>query len=185
MEDNQIQKMPNIINRYNNNSQPKTFYLSKGFTLIELIIYSAIVLIIVTSTSTLVFALLSNSEDNRAHQEVLSNTRFLQQKLSWIIKGAENVTFPKQGQTKTKLTIYRDGNVNHTLQSTSDNKITLKTGSEPVLDLLSQNVEVTDFVVQRYSYDEQIDSTIRIKATLVSKIDNNITQSFDLWISTK
>ena len=110
-----------------------------GFTLVEMIIYLAIVSTMLVSISYLILDLIGGQSKSAANQEVNQNSRFITQRLISDIKAASDFSIPSEDTLN--LTVPGDDIV-YSLDAGSLN-LTRQVGAEPAEDLNSSEVEVT------------------------------------------
>ncbi len=133
----------------------------KAFTLIELIIYVAITAAVLVSTMIFAWGLIVTDANTRGKQETYSNARTVMNQFTLKIQGAEDVktgdsTFETHpgaltldypgGDTdvifNTYTTIVDIGGESVTIR-----KLRMKDGPNNYMDLTSDNVDVTSFVI--------------------------------------
>ncbi|RJR31597.1 prepilin-type N-terminal cleavage/methylation domain-containing protein [Candidatus Parcubacteria bacterium] len=137
---------------------------SRGFTLIELIIYIGIVSIILVSVSYLVLEVLSSQSKSYAYLETEQNFRFVQELITTDIKKADDFFVPDD-QT---LTLYSGTDViNYHFDPLK--KITRQKNSEPIFDINTDEVEVqgsfSDYSFLGRSRQVRVNLTINNKNT--------------------
>ncbi|RJQ34651.1 prepilin-type N-terminal cleavage/methylation domain-containing protein [Candidatus Parcubacteria bacterium] len=76
----------------------------RGFTLIEVIIYVALLGILLAGALTSAFALIDGNERNARAIQVREEVAFIQQKIRWALSNATSISVSADGKN---LTIYR------------------------------------------------------------------------------
>ncbi|MBU1164650.1 prepilin-type N-terminal cleavage/methylation domain-containing protein [Patescibacteria group bacterium] len=111
---------------------------NKGFTLIELIIYIAIVSIILVSITYLILDVLGSQTKSYAHLEIEQNLRFIKQTMSADVKSAQDIN------TLTATSLILENGVDDITYTfdTVENKITRQVGSLPAEDITTNEVVV-------------------------------------------
>jgi type II secretory pathway pseudopilin PulG len=109
-----------------------------GFTLVEAIIYLAIVSIILVSISYLILDIMGSQSKNYAFKEVDQNLRFISNNLTRDIKAASAIT---SLSSTTLVLALSAGAITYNFDG-ANKKITRQVGSNPAADLNSGQVEV-------------------------------------------
>lgn len=152
---------------------------SKGFTLIELIVYVAVFAILMTTITLLAIAFIENTAKNRIKKEVVSGAYSAMNSIIYEIKRANNIYTPTSifnsnvgqlsletsqglppGEEITYLDFYVD----------SDNKLYIKREGQNPQILISENLKVTNLEF------EHLDSTI-------DSVRINLTVEYDATVS--
>ncbi len=117
---------------------------SKGFTLIETIVYLALFSILMTGIIASVYALMESGDRNQTKAMLQEEKEYLLGKLNWALSGAQTVSTPVAGFSGTSLNIVKYDGTPVTL-SRVGTKMTFKTTGAPV-DLNNDSVMVTNLV---------------------------------------
>lgn len=117
----------------------------KGFSLLELIIYIAIITVISGVFVAIIFNLNLSSIKSKTETEAQQNLRNAMQAISQTIRSAQNINAPAAGASGTILTAVVNGqNVQYSLGSTASSTATLKRVTGTNTDYItSDNVLVT------------------------------------------
>ena len=126
----------------------------KGYTLIELILYTAIL----SSVLTVMIFITRSMYDARARVRtsvlVRENLRFALTQMVANIRGADGVTTPSSASTSSTLElIMNDSAINPTIFSVGNGQVWLAQGSEDAVAITSAEVEVTELSFERSSTD--------------------------------
>jgi len=124
---------------------PKSRVQNSGFTLIELIIYLAIVSMLLVSMSYLIIDLVGGQTTGIAKQEVIYNFRFAQNKLFKDIRSARAIN----GLAADSLVLDMAGDDITYVFDGDSKRLTRQAGTEPAIDLLSDSLEVTGSFTDR------------------------------------
>ncbi len=81
---------------------------SKGFTLIEIMVYLALVSGILITATTFAWSVINSRTKAFTIQEVEQNGRYITQKIVGIIQEANSITLPTIGNTTGNLTLVMD-----------------------------------------------------------------------------
>lgn len=112
----------------------------KGFTLVELIVYFAVVSFVLLAISVFYYNILLGKNKFSVKSEVSYNANFIANNLSYYIHQAKNI----QSLTPTTLTLQIPGSSNVTFNFDATNqKLTFQQGLGPVFDLNTNKVTVT------------------------------------------
>lgn len=117
--------------------------ISKGFTLIELILYIAIVTIMLSALVPFAWAVIGGGVKSTTQEEVASQARYLGQRLSLEIRNAKAIN----SVSPTRLSLQEFNPVNDpTIIDLSGGFLRIKQGAKPVLNLNSTDVALTSLV---------------------------------------
>jgi len=138
----------------------------KGFTLIEFLIYIAIVgVILVIIVGFLWNTILGNIKET-CYQEVQQNTRFALAKITQEIKKATGINSPLPGDSSNSLSLtMATTHLNPTVFDVVNGKLRITQGSGTSYYLTSDRVRVGSLQFTNLSYSET-PGTIRIEMTL-------------------
>ncbi|MEK7464749.1 MAG: prepilin-type N-terminal cleavage/methylation domain-containing protein [Patescibacteria group bacterium] len=147
-----------------------------GFTIIEVLIYSALLAIFLGATFAFISSILGTTDTLLERNELIANQEFVEQKLSWIVAGATNVVAPIANSSSSRLQI---SVVSSTLNpsiftfASATGEIILKTGSMASASITNNRVKVKNFWIQNFS-NNQSTSTLKISLSLESSIYPNL-----------
>ncbi|GAH25481.1 unnamed protein product [marine sediment metagenome] len=148
----------------------------KGFTLIEILIYSALLGIFLGGVVILVGNIFASTDTTLARSEVLTNQEFIERKLQWLTGQATDIISPVPGSASTQLELSEPVPGIHpaifSLDATTD-QLLLSLGGGTPLSLTNNRVEVIDFIVEHFVQDGSL-STIRISLGLQSALYHHI-----------
>ncbi len=121
----------------------------KGFTLIETIIYAAIVTMIMLFSIFTLYQVIHSSEKIRTQAEIHEELNFILGKLNYAITGADYINSPAQGTTGTTLSITKTNfGSNPLVFDLLNSDVRLKEGSSAALPLDNTNVIVDSITFQ-------------------------------------
>ena len=145
----------------------------KGFTLIELIIYLAILVIILVLLSEFLWNIVLGSVKETANLEVQQNGRFTMAKISSEIKKAAGINYPQPGISADSLSlIMADSQLNPTIFDVSAGKLRIARGTQGAYELTSDQVIVSNLRFANLSYPNT-PGTIKIEMTIDYKNPEN------------
>ncbi len=131
------------------NSREKNKNKQRGFTLIETIIYAALISVIIGMTVVAVYQIIQFSDSLNKKNIVEEEANFILRKIGWALAGTPSINSPVSGTTSTVISINK---INYSANPiifdlNSQNLRIKKGGSEPVV-LNSQNVAVNNVVFE-------------------------------------
>ena len=120
----------------------------KGFTLIEILIYLALVSLIATISIAAVYPLIDNYYRNQARLDIEGEANFLMRKINWGLTGAYSINQPISGSTSTILSINKEGFSQNPIVfdiGNGDFRISLAAGEPIVLNNINVKIEKAEF----------------------------------------
>ncbi|MEK9185593.1 MAG: type II secretion system protein [Patescibacteria group bacterium] len=112
----------------------------KGFTLLEVIVYIALLTFIIGSGVVAAFYVIDASEGGKADINAIAEAEFLLRKIDWVLIAADNVNLTEVGVMK----IYRTGFPDKKIDLASDRaQITIGVGTD---FLTNDRVKITNLV---------------------------------------
>lgn len=129
--------------------QSKIFHNTSGYTLLEFLIYIAIVSAILLAATNVISTVLEGKQKLQAVENVNQNSRFAMEKITQTIRNAQSVTIPSTGNTSTILTLQTSST---TTTPTSffllNGVLQIKAGASPTTTLMANEVAVTNLLFQ-------------------------------------
>ncbi|HDH31348.1 MAG TPA: hypothetical protein ENH26_01080 [Candidatus Wolfebacteria bacterium] len=148
----------------------------KGLTLIEVIIYLAIMAIFISATFLLVNQSLENAERVRIKTETAANLELVMKKIEWAMNEAEIVNSPAVNASSTQFSINQfSSSFNPVVFALNGDKITLSKSGGSAVDLTNDSVQVNDFLVEHFSTVDN-PSTLRIRLSISGKSSGRLGQ---------
>ncbi|MBI2591779.1 MAG: hypothetical protein HYW34_03840 [Candidatus Brennerbacteria bacterium] len=121
----------------------------KGFSLIETIIYAALISIIIGMVLLVVFQIVESQDRSRAKTEVEEETNFLISKIKWALSGVDVINIPAGGSTSSTLSINKfNFSQNPIVISLASGSLELAIGSSAPAILNSGSVSVPNISFQ-------------------------------------
>jgi len=137
-----------------------------GFTLIEFLIYIAILAVILIFTTGFLWDIILGNIKETSWQEVQQNSRFALTKISQEIKKATGVNSPLPGNSGSSLSlVMADPDLNPTVFDIVDGKLRITKGINGPYEITSGQVIVTNLNFINLSY-EDTPGTIQIEMTI-------------------
>lgn len=107
----------------------KKVQFNQGFTLVEMILYIAIVSIFMTGLVYFTWDVIYGRVKSFVHQEVNQNIRFASKRIAYEIKNAKSVTSPTSGSASSITLEYTEVGRNPTIINVADGRIQIGYGS--------------------------------------------------------
>lgn len=137
----------------------------RGFTLIETLIYAAIVAGFITIAFLAVYQMIDSSGRLRNQQEINENQRFLIQKLDWILNSADAINSPPLGGSGNTLSVNKlNFAQNPLVVDVIDGAVRLLSGGGLPVSLTNNYASTTNLLFEHLNLSGQ--SAIRITGTL-------------------
>ena len=139
------------------------FMKKQGFTLVELLIYVAILGSILVLLSGFFWNIISANIKENSYQEVQQNGSFSLIKMTQEIKKAKSIISPLPGSTSDSLSLeMQNPNLNPTIFDLAEGKLRITRGSNPPIELTTDRVVVSNLIFRNLSYSKS-PGTIRIE----------------------
>jgi type II secretory pathway pseudopilin PulG len=174
--------MMNANNADNNPRCPEDLHNShrlSGFTLIEVLIYSALLAIFIGAAMTFVSSILGSTDAILERNEIIGNQEFIERKIRWLVLNATQATLPLPNSSSSELQL---NIASSTLSpaffslATSSAKLQLKLGSGSTLPITNGRVRVANFWVEHFS-NNQSTSTLKISLDIESALFSDVKSS--------
>jgi Tfp pilus assembly protein PilW len=140
--------------------------MKNSFTLIEFLIYIAIVSSILVLISGFFWNIFFGGIKETAYQEVQQNGQFALTKITQEIKKATGINSPSPGNSANSLSLaMANPNLNPTVFDLANGKLRITQGANPPIELTSNQVIVSNLQFSNLSY-EGTPGVIRIEMTV-------------------
>ncbi len=127
----------------------------QGFTLIEFIVYIAIVVVILVVSLQFGWEIIFGNIKAQAQREVQQNLRVAMEKMARIIEEASSINSPAPGNSAGSLSLeIADLNRNPTVFEVVNGKLYLRTGVEEPYELTNNRVKVSNLQFTNLSYPD-------------------------------
>jgi len=161
----------------------------KGFTLIEFLLYIAILAIVLVLTGGFLWNFIFGNIKETSYQEVQQNGRFALTKITQEIKKATEINSPLVGATSTTLFLaMANTSTNPTIFDLVNGKLRITKGSSGPYELTSDQVIVSNLQFTNLSYPDT-PGTIRIEMKVLhinppgGRIEYEASADFKLTVS--
>lgn len=147
-----------------------------AFTLIEFIIYIAIVTLVLVLIIGFLWNIVLGNIKETSYQEVQQNARFALTKISQEIKKASGINNPSPGQSDSILSLSMQNlDLNPTIFDVFEGKLRITQGESDPKELTSDEVKVTNLLFTNLSYPNT-PGTIRIEMTIEYLNPSNLSE---------
>jgi len=127
------------------NKHPFLKQMASGFTLIEVIIYSALVSLIMMSVFVVVYYVIEANDRSMAKFIAEEEANFLLKKISWVLNGVSAINSPAAGASDSKLSVNKiNFPDNPVVIDFEANNIRIKRGAKEAVVLNSQNIAIAN-----------------------------------------
>lgn len=149
-----------VVHRNSMNHTEKTLIPVRGFTLIELIVYIALVSLFVTSAIFFTWDVIYGREKAYQNQLIEQNIRIALARVAYEIRRATNV------QSVSANQIVLDSNGSSTIITHLSGRVEITSGGNGPYNLTSNQVEVTDLTFSNLSSTNNNSKNISISMTI-------------------
>lgn len=126
----------------------------KGFTLLELLIYIAIFSVLALASSSLLWQITKNNNQNYILVELEDNARFCLKKISQTIRQAQAINEPLIGQNSNLLSLQMaNPNSNPVVFQVQNNQLTMTLGSQGPYVLTTDQIVISSLLFTNLSYE--------------------------------
>ena len=140
--------------------------MKKGFTFIELLIYIALLSVILNAGIYLFWQIIEGRAKSISYNEVLSNLRFIFEKISYEAKRAKSIEVPFSfGEETPKLVLKMPDERFVRFYSEEDKLMIEKEGAQPI-SLTSEKVKVKEIIFKNLSLNPARPQTFQVKIKL-------------------
>jgi len=151
------------------NSPHAPSYKGAGFTLIETIIYIALLSFIMTGSLLAAHNIIESSRKLEA--KVVANTEgeFILKKIDWALNGAQTIYAPASGATGTLLSVDKpslSASENPLVFYASSSAVEMTRGSNPANLLSTENAKIGDLIFEHIPPDAEKPRAIKVTFTL-------------------
>ena len=151
--------------------------MNKGFTLIETILYIALLSLLIGGALFVSFNLIDNSSAIRIKFITEEEVGFILKKINWALTGVQTINSPSPGTTSSSLSITRFGLPafqNPLVFSASSGMVMMTRGSGTAVEISSDNVTVQNLLFTR--------TTSTPEAVRVDFSINNVSSSMTKYL---
>ncbi|MBI5306374.1 prepilin-type N-terminal cleavage/methylation domain-containing protein [Candidatus Wolfebacteria bacterium] len=148
----------------------KSFNKKKGFTLIEVIIYAALVSLMAEFSIFSMNQIINNNNFLRAKIEVEEETNFILQKINWALGNAGAINQPGAGATSTILSVNKNNfSQNPIVFDLNGNNVRLSKGGINFSALNNQNVSVNRLIFEHLAASGSAPAAVKTTIAVNSK----------------
>ncbi len=153
----------------------------KGFTLIETILYSALLAIFLSATFLFVNNILSTSGNILERNELAANKEFIDYKLNWLISQATDVTVPAPGLSAASITITGPTpTIYPAVITLSNGQLMLSLAGAAANPITNNRIKVTSFIASHIDTSTDLQE-MRVTINAQSSTKPNIVSTGDVF----
>ncbi len=153
----------------------------KGFTLIEALVYIALLTLLMGGAVVTCYGILESSGRNQTQAIVQEEGDFLIAKINWALSNIHHINYPAVGGTGTSLTTTKwDNAIGAVTIALSGTEVTLARGGGSAYPLTASNVSVSDLTFTHEWAGGVSPESVIASFTIATKTPNGmpITQNF-------
>jgi len=142
----------------------------KGFTLIEILIYSVLTAFILSMVLVPVYQIMQSSSNLDVKNATEAEANFLLRKMEWVLSSVSAINFPAAGSSSSTLSVSRiNFSQNPIVFSLGNNNLTIKQGSGATATLNSQSISVSSASFSHLAAAGNTPEAVKINLTVNSK----------------
>ena len=146
---------------------------NKGFTLIELILYSAILIVVLSVFLNFIWEIVYGNVKTQAIREVQQNGRLAMEKIMRTVQESTLINSPAPGESADFLSLeIEDKKLNPTIFDVVDKILRITQEKEDLYSLTNNRVRIDSLQFTNLSY-AQTPGTIRIEMTISHRNEGN------------
>ena len=159
--------------------------MKKGFTLIEVVIYAAMIAVLMTATMLIAYEFLQSSAATKSQVKLAEQQQFLRQKIEWIVHGASAINLPAVGSAGSSLSVNKTSpSENPFIIDLAGGIVRLQTAAHGPVPLTDVSITVSGLTFSTYAFSTTTKNTVRVRATLTAQdVINPSSSSMDFFIS--
>lgn len=147
----------------------------KGFTLIEVLIYSALIAVIISGSLIAVYQIIEGSDSVQNKIIIEQEANFLLSKIRWALTGATTINIPTIGLASSTLSINKANySENPIIFDLNSNNIRIKHGSGDPTILNNQNTAINNLVFEHLAANGGGPEGLKINLTVNNKLFTTI-----------
>lgn len=161
-------KIYNILYlKLNNKKDPCLVW---GFTLIETLIYAALISIMIGFSLMAVYQIIDSSESLNKKIVIEEEANFLLRKIEWALTGVEIINNPVSGASSSILSVNKiNFSANPLIFDLDSDNLRLKKGTGNPIILNNQNVKITNLAFEHLAANENKPAGIKINFDINEK----------------
>lgn len=159
--------------------------MKHGFTLIEILIYCALIALLLTATLGIAYEFLQSSAATKSRVILAEQQQFLRQKIEWVVRGSSAINAPSVGSSASTLSVNKTNSAeNPFVIDTVSGVVRLQTASQVALPITDPAVTVSGLTFTTYAFSATTKNTVRVRATLTTtQTSSPVSSSMDFYVS--
>ncbi len=147
----------------------------KGFTLIEVLIYSALIAMIISGSLIAVYQIIEGSDSIQNKIIIEQEANFLLSKIRWVLTGATAIISPTVGLASSTLSINKANySENPIILDLNSNNLRMKQGSGNPTILNNQNIAISNLIFEHLAANGSGPEGLKINLTVNNKLFTTI-----------
>ncbi|MEK7114455.1 MAG: prepilin-type N-terminal cleavage/methylation domain-containing protein [Patescibacteria group bacterium] len=147
----------------------------KGFTLIEVLIYSALIAMIISGSLIAVYQIIEGSDSIQNKIIMEQEANFLISKIRWALTGATTIISPTIGASSSTLSINKANySENPIVFDLNLNNLRIKQGSGNPAILNNQNIAINNLIFEHLTASGSGPEGLKISLTVNNKLFTTI-----------
>jgi len=147
----------------------------KGFTLIEVLIYSALIAMIISGSLIAVYQIIEGSDSIQNKIIIEQEANFLLSKIRWALTGATAIISPTIGLASSTLSINKANySENPIVFDLNSNNFRIKQGSGNPTILNNQNIAINNLIFEHLAANGSGPEGLKISLTVNNKLFTTI-----------
>lgn len=143
----------------------------KGFTLIEILIYSALMAMIISGSLIAAYQIIESSNNIQNKIIIEQEANFLLSKIRWALVGATTINIPTIGLASSTLSMNKANySENPIIFDLNSNNLRIKQGSGNPAILNNQNVAVNNLIFEHLAANGNGPEGLKINITVNNKL---------------
>lgn len=124
-----------------------------GFTLLETLVYIALIMFLISVGIISAFYLIDSSDKDNAEVNTLVEAEFLLRKIDWALTGVDIINVPAPGFDAPKLSVNKSAGPNPIEIEAPSGQAQIKKGGGPAVILTGDRVKITNI---KFTYIDNI-----------------------------
>jgi len=151
-----------------------------GFTLMEVLIYSALLGLFIGAAFVFISSILGSTDTLLEKNELIANQELIEGKMNWLFGGATKVLAPAPASSSSQLRLTGSSTTIYPATiALSNNNLMLSLNGGATTSITSNRVRVLQFLSEHFS-NNQSTSTIKLTMTLQSSVFNQLVSTTTL-----
>jgi len=144
--------------------------MNRGFTLIETLIYIALVGLLIGSGVVASYYIIDASERGKADINSTAEAQFLIRKISWALTGVDAINSPASGTTGNQLSVHKNGSAfNPVVTDLVSGRARISESASAPVEITGDRVKIENLSFEHIAADTPKPAAIKISFTADGK----------------